>query len=69
MAVRLNVNINDETEAALKEMALKRGTTVTEIVRRAVSVYKYVDEEVLDEGKTMQFVDSEGDIKKVAFMV
>ncbi|MGL5829447.1 MAG: ribbon-helix-helix protein, CopG family [Angustibacter sp.] len=61
MAVRLSVNINDETEAALKELAAKKGTTVTEIVRRAVSVYKFVDEQTGDGQKTLQLVGRASD--------
>lgn len=61
MAVRLSVNINDETEQALKELAERRGTTVTEIVRRAVSVYKFVEDEVGRDGKALQIVDRQND--------
>ena len=56
MATRLSVNINDETARALKELAERRETSVTDIVRRAVSVYKFVEDEV-SEGKTVQLVD------------
>lgn len=61
MTVRLSVNINDETEEALKELAARRGTTVTEIVRRAVSVYKFVEDEVGSNGKSLQLVDPDND--------
>lgn len=55
MTTRLNVNINDDTAEALREMAADEGTTVTEIVRRAVSVYKFFDE-ARDQNKTIQLV-------------
>ena len=57
MATRLNINVNDETAAALQELAAKRGTTLTEVVRRAVSVYKFVEDEVVDGGKTIELKD------------
>ena len=60
MTTRLNININDETEAALKELAKRRETTVTEIVRRAVSVYKFIEDEVVDGNKTLKLVSREG---------
>jgi hypothetical protein len=60
MTTRLNVNINDETAAALRELADRRQTTVTEIVRRAVSVYKFVEDEVVDGNKTLKLVSKEG---------
>jgi len=60
MTTRLNVNINDETAEALKELAERRQTTVTEIVRRAVSVYKFVEDEVVDGNKVLKLVAPEG---------
>lgn len=45
MTQRLSVNINDETAAALQDLAQRRNTTVTETVRRAVSVLKFVEDE------------------------
>jgi predicted DNA-binding helix-hairpin-helix protein len=68
MAVRLNVNINNETETALKKLAAKRGTSVTEIVRRAVAIYEYLEDETSD-GKKVQLVDSKDrPVTKVAFL-
>ncbi|MFN8192512.1 MAG: ribbon-helix-helix protein, CopG family [Nocardioidaceae bacterium] len=55
MTTRLSININDETAQALRELADESGTTVTEVVRRAVSVYKFFDD-ARDEGKTIQLV-------------
>jgi hypothetical protein len=60
MTTRLNVNINDETAAALRELAERRQTTVTEIVRRAVSVYKFVEDEVVDGNKVLKLVSRDG---------
>lgn len=58
MATRLSVNINDETAAALRELADQDGVTVTEVVRRAVSVYKFfVDARA--EGETIQLVSAD----------
>lgn len=54
MTQRLSVNINDETAEALKELASRRQTTVTEIIRRAVSMYKFVEDEVTKNGKSLQ---------------
>lgn len=61
MVTRLSVNINDETAAALKQMADRRQTTVTEVVRRAVSVYKFIEDEVVDGDKTLKLVTQTGD--------
>lgn len=56
MTARLNININDETAAALKDLAERRQITATEVVRRAVSVYKFVEDEVVDGDKTLKLV-------------
>jgi predicted transcriptional regulator len=54
--VRLSVNLNNETADALKEIAEERGISVTETVRRAISVYKYIEEE-LSQGHKVQVAD------------
>ena len=58
MTQRLSVNINDETAAALEQLARIRQTTVTKIVRRAVSVYKFIEDETA-KGKTLQLADAD----------
>lgn len=70
MSARLNVNINDETAAALKELAAAEDLTVTELVRRSVSVYKYLHDNVLnDKDKKLQIVDEEnGKLTEVALI-
>lgn len=69
MAVRLSVNINEETEQALKELAARRDTTVTEIIRRAVSVYKFVEDEVGLNEKSLELRDARnGTVTKLAMI-
>jgi predicted transcriptional regulator len=68
MSTRLSININDETAAALQELAKKRGVSVTEIVRRAVSVYKFVEDEVSDGDKTLQLVDNQDRVTQLAIL-
>lgn len=53
---RLSVNINHECADALNDLAKRRQTTVTEIIRRAISVYKYLDDAQRD-GKSIQLRD------------
>jgi len=57
--VRLNVNLNTETADALRELADERGISVTEAVRRAISLYKYIEDETHD-GKRIQVADRAG---------
>ena len=55
--VRLNVNLNAETAAVLKQLTEERGISFTEAVRRAISVYNYIDGEVRS-GRRVQTTDS-----------
>lgn len=64
MATRLSVNINDEVAGALRELASDDDTTVTEIVRRAVSVYKFFQDQNRD-GKSIQLVDNQERVEAV----
>lgn len=57
--VRLNVNLNHETADAIKELAEERGISVTEAVRRAISLYKYVEDQT-NEGRKIQVADRSG---------
>lgn len=55
--VRLNVNLNKESAAALRELADTQGISFTEAVRRAIAVYKYVSDEQ-EQGRKIQTMDS-----------
>ena len=57
---RLSVNINRETADALKQMAKERGISVTEVVRRAVAITKFVEDETR-RGHRIQVVGQNGD--------
>jgi len=54
--VRLNVNLNSETAAALRAIAEGRGISFTEVVRRSIAIYKYLDDEGQD-GRIIQTLD------------
>jgi hypothetical protein len=66
--VRLNVNLNVETAAALRQIAEERDISFTEAVRRAISVYKFIDDETR-EGRRIQTTSSDrGDIRELVLM-
>ncbi|WP_411699022.1 ribbon-helix-helix protein, CopG family [Conyzicola sp.] len=56
--VRLNVNLNAETAAALRKIADERDISFTEAVRRAISVYDFIDSETRN-GRRVQTTDSD----------
>jgi len=61
--VRLNVNLNKETAAALKEIAAKENISLTEAVRRAIAILKFVEEEQ-SRGRKIQTMDRDGKDKR-----
>lgn len=66
--VRLNVNLNAETAAALRELAEERDISFTEAVRRAISVYKYMNDET-QSGRHIQTTNSDReDVRELILM-
>lgn len=53
MAVRLTVKVSDSTYEMLTDLATRDETTMTDIIRRSVAVYKYVDEAARDGDKVV----------------
>ena len=53
---RLSVNINDETAEAIRLLAQRQEVTITEIIRQAIGVYKYLVDQI-DAGKEVQLQD------------
>ena len=56
--IRLNVNLNQETAAALRKIADDKGISFTEAVRRAISLYDYIEEETRN-GRHVQTTDAD----------
>jgi predicted transcriptional regulator len=48
---KLTIRFGDKTDKLLTELAEEKGTTKTEIIRRALVTYKYLDEETKDGNK------------------
>lgn len=44
--VRLSINLAPDVAAALKDLVNRHGTSLTEEVRRAISLYKFTDDEI-----------------------
>lgn len=65
--VRLSVNLSPEIADVLKEYAQRKGVSVTEAVRRAVTVLQFVDE-TQDRGASV-VVNDEGAMKEIVFLV
>lgn len=65
--VRLSINVSPEVATTLQEYATRQGVTVTEAVRRAVSVLAYIDR-VHQRGASVNVCEPDGKITEVVFM-
>lgn len=64
--VKMSVNLSEEAVEALKSMASDRGVTVTEILRHAIGLEKYVDQVQKDNGKIL-IETSKGQVRELVF--
>lgn len=64
--VRLSVNLDPVVLEALKELARRNGTTVTEMVRRAISDEKYF-QDAADRGAQILIKEDGREIREVIF--
>jgi hypothetical protein len=67
VANRLSVNLSNEAAMALRSYVQRHGITVTEAIRRAISLLKYIDE-LRNEGQKILVSDKAGkNIREVVF--
>ena len=59
VATRLSVNISEDTARSLRELAERNETSITEVIRRAVGVYKYIEDEVTINHKVLKLVSDD----------
>jgi hypothetical protein len=64
-ARRLSVNVAPDVGEAIDDLAKRHGTTITDVIRRAVSIYKYVDDETSRGAKIL--VEKDGTFREVKF--
>lgn len=57
--VRLSVYINHETAAAIRLLAMKLDIPITEVIRKSVSLYKFMDD-ARDTDQTIMLADKHG---------
>ncbi|MFB2556154.1 ribbon-helix-helix protein, CopG family [Herbiconiux liangxiaofengii] len=66
--VRLNVNLNEEAAAAIKQIADERDISVTEAIRRAISLFSYVDDETR-KGRRLQTTNPDrSDVREIVLI-
>jgi predicted transcriptional regulator len=64
--IKLTVNLSPEVYDALKALAARRGLTVTEALRQAISTAKWV-QDTLDHGEKILKQDPRGNLFEIVF--
>ncbi|UCC87719.1 MAG: ribbon-helix-helix protein, CopG family [Anaerolineales bacterium] len=64
MAQRVNVNFSDDTYAVLKEIAEKKGNTMSEVLRDAIALEEWVTDE-LTSGSRLLVERQDGEVREV----
>jgi hypothetical protein len=67
MAVKLTVNLPDQTAEALKGIAEDRGTTVTEALRQVIESQRFLHQEVQDGNNILIQDPSTNNLRQVIF--
>lgn len=53
MAVKTTVNLPDDAIKAIREIAQRRGTTMTEVIRQAIATEKFLFDTMQEGGKVL----------------
>jgi hypothetical protein len=65
--VRLSINLSAETADAFKALIERKGLTITEGIRRAITVWKFVEDETA-KGNEIAVIEQDDSIRKVVLL-
>lgn len=65
--VRLSVNLSHETADTFKTLAERKGLSFTEAIRRAITIWKFVEDQ-LSQGHELAVVEADGTPRKVLIL-
>jgi predicted transcriptional regulator len=63
---KVTVNLGDEVQAALNEIATKRGVSMTEALRQAIANEKFLQDEI-NQGSKILIEDKDKNVQRVVF--
>jgi hypothetical protein len=66
-SVRLSVNLSVESAETFRALLKRKGLTITEGIRRAIAVWKFVEDEAY-EGNQIAVIERDGTIRKVVLL-
>ncbi len=65
--VRLSVNLSLETAETFKELITRKGMSITEGIRRAIAVWKFLEDE-RSRGNEIAVIEKDETVRKVVFL-
>lgn len=66
MVIKMSVNFSAQVVDVLKHLAIKRNTTMTEVLRQAIGTEKFLDEVSENQG-TVLVEDRKGRVRQLVF--
>jgi hypothetical protein len=66
-SVRLSINLSAESAETLRTLIRRKGLTITEGIRRAIAVWKFVEDEN-SSGNQLAVIEQDGSIRKVVLL-
>ena len=66
-SVRLSINLSVESAETLRSLIRRKGLTITEGIRRAIAVWKFVEDENSN-GNQLAVIEQDGSIRKVVLL-
>jgi hypothetical protein len=66
-SVRLSVNLSNETAQTFRALIRHRGLSITEGIRRAIAVWKFVEDET-SKGNQLAVIEHDDSIRKVVLL-
>lgn len=65
--VRLSINLSIETAETLKALVDRKGVTITEGIRRAIAVWRFVEDET-SRGNQIAVIEKDETVRKVLIL-
>jgi hypothetical protein len=64
---RLSINLSAETAEAFRELAGRKGLSITEGIRRAISAWQFLEEET-SRGNKIAVIEPDGSIRTIVLL-
>jgi len=65
---RLSVNLSAETADSFRSLIKRKGLSITEGIRRAIAVWKFVEDET-SRGNQLAVIEQDGSVRKVILLL